>query len=209
MIVPIGRWVMLEACRQAQEWQKQFVTDVSLMVSVNLSGKHLQQATLIDEVQDVLKITGIDPQHLIIEITETVAMAGAETTIEILTKLKSLGVLLAIDDFGTGFSSLAYLKRFPVDLLKIDKSFVDGVAHQRPRHGDRRGDHRARARARPAGHRRGRRTRPNSCSSCARSGRSWDRATSSASRCPATAAGHAVAAAGASALGGRTKQRVR
>ena len=70
----------------------------------------------------------MDPRHLIIEITETVAMAGAETTIEILTKLKSLGVLLAIDDFGTGFSSLAYLKRFPVDLLKIDKSFVDGVA---------------------------------------------------------------------------------
>jgi EAL domain-containing protein (putative c-di-GMP-specific phosphodiesterase class I) len=97
-------------------------------VSVNLSGKHLQQATLIDEVQEVLQTTGIDPRHVIIEITETVAMAGAETTIEILGKLKSLGVLLAIDDFGTGFSSLAYLKRFPVDLLKIDKSFVDGVA---------------------------------------------------------------------------------
>jgi len=129
LIVPIGRWVMLEACRQAREWQKQFASDVSLMVSVNLSGKHLQQSSLIDEVQDVLKVTGLQPQHLIIEITETVAMAGAETTIEILTKLKSLGVLLAIDDFGTGFSSLAYLKRFPVDLLKIDKSFVDGVAN--------------------------------------------------------------------------------
>jgi EAL domain-containing protein (putative c-di-GMP-specific phosphodiesterase class I) len=98
------------------------------MVSVNLSGKHLQQATLIDEVREVLEETRLDPGHLIIEITETVAMAGAETTIEILTKLKALGVLLAIDDFGTGFSSLSYLKRFPVDLLKIDKSFVDGVA---------------------------------------------------------------------------------
>lgn len=98
------------------------------MVSINLSGKHFQQATLIDEVTEALKTSGIDPSSVILEITETVAMAGAETTIEILTKLKALGVLLAIDDFGTGFSSLSYLKRFPVDLLKIDKSFVDGVA---------------------------------------------------------------------------------
>jgi len=128
LIVPIGRWVLREACRQATEWQAKYRPDVALMVSVNLSGKHLQQALLIDEVRDVLKTTGIDPSHLVIEITETVAMAGAETTIEILTKLKSLGVLLAIDDFGTGFSSLSYLKRFPLDLLKIDKSFVDGVA---------------------------------------------------------------------------------
>lgn len=102
--------------------------DLPLMVSVNLSGKHLQQATLVDEVRDVLDATRLDPSHLILEITETVAMAGAETTIEILTRLKSLGVLLAIDDFGTGFSSLAYLTRFPVDLLKIDRSFVHGVA---------------------------------------------------------------------------------
>jgi EAL domain-containing protein (putative c-di-GMP-specific phosphodiesterase class I) len=100
------------------------------MVSVNLSGKHLQQATLIEDVREVIETTGIDPNSLIIEITETVAMAGAETTVETLARLKSLGVLLAIDDFGTGFSSLAYLKRFPVDLLKIDKSFVAGVAHR-------------------------------------------------------------------------------
>jgi EAL domain-containing protein (putative c-di-GMP-specific phosphodiesterase class I) len=124
--VPVGRWVLQEACRQAKEWQTR--RDVPLMVSVNLSGKHLQQASLVDEVRDVIEKTGIDPGCLILEITETVAMAGAETTIEIMTKLKALGVLLAIDDFGTGFSSLAYLKRFPVDLLKIDKSFVDGVA---------------------------------------------------------------------------------
>ena len=130
LIVPIGRWVLFEACRQAKEWQEKYRTDVALMVSVNLSGKHLQQATLIDEVRDVIETTGIDPRSLIIEITETVAMAGAETTIEILARLKSLGVQLAIDDFGTGFSSLAYLKRFPVDLLKIDKSFIAGVAHR-------------------------------------------------------------------------------
>ena len=128
LIVPIGRWVLQEACRQAREWQTRYGTDVALMVSVNLSGKHLQQASLTEEVQEVIRSTGIDPRQLIIEITETVAMAGAETTIEILRKLKALGVQLAIDDFGTGFSSLAYLKRFPVDLLKIDKSFVDGVA---------------------------------------------------------------------------------
>ena len=128
LIVPIGRWVLFEACRQAKRWREKYRRDLTLLVSVNLSGKHFQQATLIDEVADVLKKTGIEPGHLILEITETVAMAGAESTLEILTKLKSLGVLLAIDDFGTGFSSLAYLKRFPVDLLKIDKSFVDGVA---------------------------------------------------------------------------------
>ena len=132
LILPIGRWVMHEACRQAKEWQQKYRPDLALMVSVNLSGKHFQQATLIDEVSEVLRTTGIDPAHVILEITETVAMEGAETTIEILTKLKSLGVLLAIDDFGTGFSSLSYLKRFPVDLLKIDKSFVDGVALKGP-----------------------------------------------------------------------------
>ena len=130
LIVPIGRWVLFEACRQAKQWQTMYRRDLALMVSVNLSGKHLQQSTLIDEVRDVIERTGIDPGSLIIEITETVAMAGAETTIEILRRLKALGVLLAIDDFGTGFSSLEYLKRFPVDLLKIDKSFIAGVAHR-------------------------------------------------------------------------------
>jgi len=130
LIVPIGRWVLFEACRQAKLWQMMYRRDLALMVSVNLSGKHLQQASLIDEVREVIQTTGIDPASLIIEITETVAMAGAETTIEVLTKLKSLGVLLAIDDFGTGFSSLEYLKRFPVDMLKIDKSFVAGVANR-------------------------------------------------------------------------------
>jgi diguanylate cyclase (GGDEF)-like protein len=132
LILPIGRWVLSEACRQAKEWQQKYRPDLALMVAVNLSGKHFQQATLIEEVSDVLKRTGMDPGHLILEITESVAMEGAESTIEILTKLKSLGVLLAIDDFGTGFSSLSYLKRFPVDLLKIDKSFVDGVALKGP-----------------------------------------------------------------------------
>jgi diguanylate cyclase (GGDEF)-like protein len=129
LVVPIGKWVMHEACRQVKEWQDTYRREIALVVSVNLSGQHLQQATLIDEVAEMLKKTGMNPAHLIIEVTETVAMAGAETTIEILSKLKSLGVRLAIDDFGTGFSSLAYLKRFPFDLLKIDKSFVDGVAH--------------------------------------------------------------------------------
>jgi EAL domain-containing protein (putative c-di-GMP-specific phosphodiesterase class I) len=126
LILPIGRYVLFEACRQAKFWEDKY--KAPLLVSVNLSGRHFQQATLLDEVAEVLQKTGVNPSHLILEITETVAMAGAESTIEILTKLKSLGVLLAIDDFGTGFSSLSYLKRFPVDLLKIDKSFVDGVA---------------------------------------------------------------------------------
>ena len=126
LVLQIGRFVLMEACRQAKFWEDKYHSP--LMVSVNLSGRHFQQATLIDEVSEVLQKTGVDPSHVILEITETTAMAGAESTIEILTKLKSLGLRLAIDDFGTGFSSLSYLKRFPVDLLKIDKSFVDGVA---------------------------------------------------------------------------------
>ncbi|HYS54737.1 MAG TPA: EAL domain-containing protein [Thermoanaerobaculia bacterium] len=132
LILAIGRWVLYEACRQAKEWQDKYRPDLALMVSVNLSGRHFQQATLIEEVSEVLKKTGINAGDVILEITESVAMEGAETTIEILTRLKSLGVQLAIDDFGTGFSSLAYLKRFPVNLLKIDKSFVDGIALQGP-----------------------------------------------------------------------------
>ena len=132
LILPIGRWVLVEACRQAKEWEDKYRNGEPLMVSVNLSGRHFQQATLIDEVSNVIATTGIDPSHLILEITETVAMEGAQTTIEILRKLKALGVSLAIDDFGTGFSSLAYLKEFPVDYLKIDKSFVDGVASHAP-----------------------------------------------------------------------------
>jgi len=126
LVLQIGRFVLFEACRQAKFWEDKY--NAPLLVSVNLSGRHFQQATLLDEVADVLQKTGVNPSHVILEITETTAMAGAQSTIEILTKLKSLGVRLAIDDFGTGFSSLSYLKRFPVDLLKIDKSFVDGVA---------------------------------------------------------------------------------
>ncbi len=128
LILPIGRWVLFEACRQSEEWEQRY--GQSLSVSVNLSGRHFAQATLMEEVSEVIRRTGIAPSHLILEITETVAMEGAETTIGILQKLKELGVRLAIDDFGTGFSSLAYLKRFPVDFLKIDKSFVDGVAQR-------------------------------------------------------------------------------
>src|SRR5581483_255935 len=124
LILQIGRFCLYEACRQAKVWETKYKEP--LLVSINLSGRHFQQATLFDEVADVLEKTGVDPSHVILEITETVAMAGAESTIEILRKLKSLGVRLAIDDFGTGFSSLAYLKKFPVDYLKIDKSFVDG-----------------------------------------------------------------------------------
>ena len=132
LILPIGRFVLYEACRQAKEWQLKYRPGLALMVSINLSGKHFQQATLLEEVAEVLASTEIDPGHVILEITESVVMEGAESTVEILTQLKSLGVKLAIDDFGTGFSSLSYLKRFPVDLLKIDKSFVDGIAFDGP-----------------------------------------------------------------------------
>ena len=108
------------------------MTVVEAVATTRAKRAVLLKADLIEEVSEVLKKTGINAGDVILEITESVAMEGAETTIEILTRLKSLGVQLAIDDFGTGFSSLAYLKRFPVNLLKIDKSFVDGIALQGP-----------------------------------------------------------------------------
>jgi EAL domain-containing protein (putative c-di-GMP-specific phosphodiesterase class I) len=98
-----------------------------LAVNVNLSPKQLQQPDLVESVAAVLAETGLDPCYLVLEITETVMMEQAASTIEVLHALKALGVRLAIDDFGTGYSSLAYLKAFPLDFLKIDRKFVAGI----------------------------------------------------------------------------------
>jgi diguanylate cyclase (GGDEF)-like protein/PAS domain S-box-containing protein len=126
LIVPIGRWVLEQACAEAARWEVDF-PERALTVRVNLSARQLDDADLADQVRDVLERTGLDPRRLCLEITETALMADAEASARLLQSLDALGVSLAVDDFGTGYSSLAYLKQFPVDVLKVDRSFVDGL----------------------------------------------------------------------------------
>jgi diguanylate cyclase (GGDEF)-like protein/PAS domain S-box-containing protein len=125
LILPIGRWVLEEACRQMRAWQMQYPSEPPLMISVNLSARQFQHPKLVEDIADILQDTRLDPASLKLEITESVMMQDAKATIGTLWQLKELGIQLAIDDFGTGYSSLAYLKRFPIDILKIDRSFVD------------------------------------------------------------------------------------
>jgi diguanylate cyclase (GGDEF)-like protein/PAS domain S-box-containing protein len=125
MIRPIGRWVLVEACRQARIWQDRYPWCSPLVMSVNLAAPEFQQPQLVQDIARVLAETKLPPQQLQLEITESVIMVDAPSTMATLRQLKDLGVRLAIDDFGTGYSSLSYLKRFPVDTLKIDKSFID------------------------------------------------------------------------------------
>ncbi|MGH9226034.1 MAG: putative bifunctional diguanylate cyclase/phosphodiesterase [Acidimicrobiales bacterium] len=127
LIVPLGRWVLEEACRQAAAWQREGAHAHDLRVSVNVSARQFQQPQWTDEVAHALLTTGLEPGRLVLEITESVLMEDTETTSHRLGELRDLGVRIAIDDFGTGYSSLGYLKRFPVDTLKIDRSFVSGI----------------------------------------------------------------------------------
>jgi diguanylate cyclase (GGDEF)-like protein/PAS domain S-box-containing protein len=124
MIIPLGEWVLHEACRQMNRWQTSFPLDHPLFISVNLSSKQFSQNTLITAISDILKGTGVRPQSVKLEITESVVMENIETATGMLRELRDIGVQLAIDDFGTGYSSLSYLHRFPIDTLKIDRSFV-------------------------------------------------------------------------------------
>ncbi|MFN2417183.1 MAG: putative bifunctional diguanylate cyclase/phosphodiesterase [Pyrinomonadaceae bacterium] len=124
MIVPLGEWVMREACRQMQGWQKGFPLQQPLFITVNLSSKQFSQSQLISTFAMILQETGVKPQSVKLEITESVVMENVDTATEMLRQLRGLGVKLAIDDFGTGYSSLSYLHRFPIDTLKIDRSFV-------------------------------------------------------------------------------------
>ncbi|MDQ6797634.1 MAG: EAL domain-containing protein [Actinomycetota bacterium] len=126
LIVPIGAWVLAEACRQARSWVDAH-DGARLTMAVNVSARQLHDAGLAATVAAALTASGIDPATLVLEITESVTVAETDVTISRLRDLKDLGVGLAIDDFGTGYSSLRYLRRFPVDLLKIDRSFVSGV----------------------------------------------------------------------------------
>ncbi len=122
LIIPMTEWILREACRQVKIWQTDFNPD--LTISVNISGKHFAQSNLINLVEKVLAETKFTPEKLKLEITESAVMEDAEKAISILKQLKMLGVKLMIDDFGTGYSSLNYLHKFPIDTLKIDRSFV-------------------------------------------------------------------------------------
>ena len=132
LIVPIGRWVLEEACRQTAEWRAQYPAASDLYVSVNLSTRQLLEPDLVEQVRVVLAETQLDPAALMLEITEGSLMQGVTETAVKLRGLKDLGVRLAVDDFGTGSSSLGYLRRFPIDVLKIDKSFVDEITGEGP-----------------------------------------------------------------------------
>src|SRR5579859_383279 len=125
LIRRLGRWGLQEACRQLAEWQQEYPAHARMTMSVNISGRHLEDASLIDDVQDALAESAIEPGCLVLEMTESVLMAHTEENVELLGRLKALGIGLAIDDFGTGYSSLAYLHRFPADVIKIDRSFVE------------------------------------------------------------------------------------
>jgi len=129
LIFPLGRWVLLRACRQIQAWKKAGLP--SLKVAVNLSPAQFRHQDLLGAIKDVIEQTGVDPRQLQLEITETIAMTNFEYSIEILKELRALGLSIAIDDFGTGYSSLNYLKHFPVDKLKIDRSFVIDIGLHR------------------------------------------------------------------------------
>ncbi len=127
LIVDIGQWVLETACLQAKRWLMQ---DWGMeYVSINLSSVQFNQNNLIDSIKNTLESTGLAPQNLELEVTETALMQDAESAIEILSELKALGIRIAIDDFGTGYSSLSYLKQLPIDTLKIDNCFVRGATH--------------------------------------------------------------------------------
>ena len=125
LILPLGRWVLMEACRHGVRWRRMLPEDTPFTVSVNVSGRQLQQAAFLDDVSAALQETGLPPRDLLLEITESVIVRDTSVTLQRLNVLKALGVRLAIDDFGTGYSSLSFLQQFPLDVLKIDKSFVD------------------------------------------------------------------------------------
>jgi diguanylate cyclase (GGDEF)-like protein len=128
LIVPLGHWVLDEACRQLREWRDTGVVDDRFCMSVNLSPRELVQSGQAAHVARTITRHGLDPASIVLEVTETVLMRDSKLAEARLRALKHVGVKLALDDFGTGYSSLAHLRRFPVDILKIDKAFVDGLA---------------------------------------------------------------------------------
>ncbi len=127
LILPIGRWVLSEACQQTQRWQREHPSDPPLTINVNLSRRQLLQADLVEQIRRTLETTGLPPETLQLEITESAILENPEKAVELLRHLKSLDIELCVDDFGTGYSSLSSLQEFPVSVLKIDRSFIRGM----------------------------------------------------------------------------------
>jgi EAL domain-containing protein (putative c-di-GMP-specific phosphodiesterase class I) len=125
LIQPMSEWIVAEACRACREWQR--VRSEGLQVAVNASGSWLLQLSMAEVVKRAIEESGLDPKHLEIEITEDVILGDAKASSAALKRLKDLGVSVALDDFGTGYSSLSHLQKFPVDAIKIDRSFVANV----------------------------------------------------------------------------------
>ena len=155
LVVPLGRWVLEEACRQAMLWEAALPGDRAPAVSVNLSGVELAAADTPAFVASILRQTGLAPEKLMLELTETALVKDTDLAIERLSELKALGVRLAVDDFGTGYASLQHLRGFPVDVIKIAKPFVDDVAGGAEESAARPGDHRSRHQLQSRRHRRG------------------------------------------------------
>ncbi|HEV8370998.1 MAG TPA: EAL domain-containing protein [Pyrinomonadaceae bacterium] len=124
LILPLGRWILREACRQTREWQEEFPAHESLTLNVNYSGKQFMQSDVIEQIKEILEETGFDPCLLQLEITESAVIENTKTVTEMILQLRALGIRLSMDDFGTGYSSLSYLHNFPIHTLKIDRSFI-------------------------------------------------------------------------------------
>lgn len=132
LIVPLGRRILENACLEAHNWQNKTLDGCAISVTVNISSRQFQDDSLFDSVVAALAISGLEPQNLVLEITEKTMLQDTPAAIEKTALLKDIGVRLAIDDFGTGYSSLSYLQRFPIDILKIDKPFIDRICDGGP-----------------------------------------------------------------------------
>jgi diguanylate cyclase (GGDEF)-like protein len=127
LIVPLGRWILREACRQVSAWRAMAPDQTPVEVSVNLSARQLHQHSIVEDVLTVLQETAVDPRQVVLELTESAVMADVPVAAAVLAELRAAGLRFAIDDFGTGHSALSYLRDFPFDYLKIDRSFIAGL----------------------------------------------------------------------------------
>jgi EAL domain-containing protein (putative c-di-GMP-specific phosphodiesterase class I) len=133
LILPLGKWVLQKSARQVRKWQEKYPEHGGMAVSVNLSARQLQNPSLLEDILEVLAQSDLEPNQLILEITESVMIHDIDASVARLRQLKQLGVRLAIDDFGTGYSSLGILQQVPADTLKIAKQFVDGIGNDATR----------------------------------------------------------------------------